>query len=191
MEELKRRILNDSVVLNDTVLKVDSFINHQVDCKLMQHIGNLFFEKFKNKDITKVVTVESSGIAPALMVACKLNVPLIILKKQPSQILTGEVFQIPVKSFTKKVTYTLTLCKKYINSEDNVLIIDDFLANGEASKGAIKILELTGAKIAGIGIIIEKSFQGGRSKLEKLGYNNVFSLVRIKSLKNGQIKFLD
>lgn len=168
INELKNKILNNSIILNDTVLKVDSFINHQVDCNLMKKIGKIFAEHFKKNNITKVVTVESSGIAPALMTALELNVPLIILKKQPSQILTGDVFQIPVKSFTKRVTYTLTLSKKYIRSTDNVLIIDDFLANGEASKGAIKILELTGAKISGIGIIIEKTFQKRKRKTRKI-----------------------
>lgn len=160
MEELKNKILNQAVILNDNILKVDSFINHQVDCSLMEKIGQDFANYFKSYKITKVVTIESSGIAPAIFTALKLNVPMIVLKKQPSQILNGDVYQVPVKSFTKNLIYTLTISKKYISSNDNVLIIDDFLANGEASSGAINLLQFTGASIAGIGIVIEKSFQG-------------------------------
>lgn len=160
IKELKDKILKCAVVLNDDILKVDSFLNHQVDCKLMEKIGGNFANHFKDKKITKVITIESSGIAPALITALKLDVPMVILKKQPSQILNGDVYQIPVKSFTKKLTYTLTLSKKYVSKNDNILIIDDFLANGEASTGAINLLKSSEANIVGIGIVIEKSFQG-------------------------------
>lgn len=174
MKELKDKILKNAVILNENVLKVDSFINHQVDCILMKKIGKVFANYFKNKKITKVVTIESSGIAPAMMTALALNVPLVVLKKQPSQILSGDIYQIPVKSYTKRITYTLTLSKKYIDETDNVLIIDDFLANGEASKGAIKLIELAGAKISGIGIVIEKSFQSRKKKIRKIRIRNLF-----------------
>lgn len=186
MELLKKMILENGHVINDSVLKVDSFINHQVDPNLMKEIGIEFFNIFKDNNITKIVTIESSGIAPAVMTAIAFNVPMIILKKQASTILNGNVYQTDVKSFTKNTTYKLTLAKDYISEEDKILIIDDFLANGEAAKGAINLIESAGAKVSGIGILIEKSFQPGRKILENLGYN-IYSLVRIKSLTNNKI----
>ena len=142
------------------------------------------------KNITKVFTIESSGIAPALMTAIELNVPMVILKKQTSKILDDNFYQTEVKSFTKNNIYNLTVSKKYINENDNILVIDDFLANGEAGKGAIRLIESANANVSGIGIVIEKSFQPGREILDKMGYD-VYSLARIKSLDNNKIEFLD
>ena len=190
MNLLKDRILKDGKALSNEILKVDSFINHQVDPHLMNEIGTEFAIYFKNKNITKVFTIESSGIAPAIMTASKLNVPMVILKKQTSKILDDNFYQTEVKSFTKNNIYNLTVSKKYISENDNILIIDDFLANGEAAKGAIRLIESAGAKVAGIGIVIEKSFQPGRKILEDLGYN-VYSLARINSLKENNIEFVD
>ena len=190
MELLKKMILEKGRVINENILKVDSFINHQVNSKLMKEIGLEFYKHFKCSGITRVFTIESSGIAPAVMVSYELNVPMVILKKQTSSILNDNIYQAEVKSFTKNSTYNLTLSKDYISPDDYVLIIDDFLANGEAAKGAIKIIEDAGAKVAGIGIVIEKSFQPGRKNLEDLGYN-VYSLARIKSLKENNIEFAD
>ena len=190
MNLLKQMILEKGYVINENVLKVDSFLNHQVDFKLMNEIGLEFYHYFKNNDITRIFTIESSGIAPAIMTAYKFEVPMVILKKQTSSILKEDFYQTEVKSFTKNTTYNLTLSKKYISPNDNILIIDDFLANGEAAKGAIKLIENAGAKVAGIGIVIEKSFQPGRNFLENLGYD-VYSLARIKSLKNNNIEFVD
>lgn len=190
MKILEDLIIQKGRVVNENVLKVDSFINHQVNSKLMNEIGLDFANHFKYDKITKVFTIESSGIAPAVMTSYELNVPMVILKKQTSSILDDDIYQTPITSFTKNITYNLTLSKNYISENDNILIIDDFLANGEAAKGAIRLIEGAGAKVCGIGIVIEKSFQPGRKILEDLGYN-VYSLARIKSLKNNNIEFVN
>lgn len=190
MDLLKNRILADGQALNENVLKVDSFINHQVDPKLMDVIGKEFAEHYRNKNVTKVVTIESSGIAPATFTALYLDVPLIILKKCSSKTLADDVFQTKVTSFTKNIEYDLTLSKNYVNDNDNVLVIDDFLANGEASFGAINLIKMANANIAGIGILIEKSFQKGYERLVDAGYD-VYSLARISKLSDGKIEFLN
>lgn len=189
MRELKERILAEGVAINDNILKVDSFINHQVDPELMYKIGEAFAMRFANKGITKVATIESAGIAPALMTAAALHVPLVVLKKQPSKVLNDNLLQTEVTSFTKEISYELTLSKKYISENDHVLIIDDFLANGEAATGAIRLIRHTHATVAGIGILIEKSFQPGRAKLNEQGMD-VYSLARIAKLENGVIEFI-
>ena len=189
MEKLHNKILSEGRALNENVLKVDSFLNHGVDAKLMYEIGTYFREYFNSKGITKIFTIESSGIAPAVMTALQMNLPMVTLKKQTSKILNGEVYQTTVHSFTKGSDYELTLSKKYISEDDNVLIIDDFLANGEAALGAIRLVEEAGAKIGGIGIVIEKSFQPGRKMLDDKGYD-VYSLARIKKLGKDLIEFL-
>ncbi len=190
MDILKQMILNKGRVVNEDILKVDSFLNHQVDYHLMKEIGSEFFNYFKKYNITKVFTIESSGIAPAIMTASEFKVPMVILKKQKPNTLDTNFYQTPVKSFTKQSIYNLTLSKDYISENDRILIIDDFLANGEAAKGAIKLIENAGACVAGIGIVIEKSFQPGREILDKAGYV-VYSLARINSLKNNKIEFID
>ena len=154
MKELQEKILNEGTAVNETVLKVDGFLNHQVDPVLMHKIGEDFANYFKDRGITKVFTIESSGIAPAVMAAIKLGVPMVILKKQQSKILNGEVYQTKVTSFTKGTSYELTLSKKYIDKDDKILLIDDFLANGEAAQGGVRLIEEAGATIEGIGIVI-------------------------------------
>ena len=146
MEVLKQRILKDGNVLDETILKVDSFLNHGVDPHLMYEIGTEFKNYFKNHGITKIFTIESSGIAPTVMTAMQMNVPMVTLKKQASKILNGDVYQTTVHSFTKAMNYELTLSKKYISENDNILIIDDFLANGEAALGVIRLIEEAGQK---------------------------------------------
>ena len=191
MDLLKEKIKNDGIVINENVLKVDNFLNHQVDTKLMDLIGKEFADYFKSKNITKVVTIESSGIAPAYAAALKLDVPLVIFKKQSSAILDTETtIQTPVHSFTKNTDYTLMASKKYLSENDNILIIDDFLANGQAGLGAYRILKEAGCSVAGVGIVIEKSFQDGRKKLEDLGLD-VYSLARISKISSEGIEFLD
>ena len=190
MEILKERILQDGRALSETVLKVDSFLNHQVDAQLMYEMGTYFKEYFKNHNITKIFTIESSGIAPTAMTALQMNLPMVTLKKQGSKILNGDVYQTTVHSFTKGTDYELTLSKKYINEDDNILIIDDFLANGEAALGAARLVENAGAKVAGIGIVIEKSFQPGPKLLEEKGYD-VYSLARIARLDKDVIEFVE
>ena len=189
MKILEDRILKEGKALGESVLKVDSFINHQVDPVLMDQIGKDFAEHFKDKNITKVLTIESSGIAPALTTAAHLNVPMIILKKQTSKILNGDVYQTRITSFTKGTSYELTLYRSYINEKDNVLLIDDFLANGEAAMGGSRLIAQAGANLAGIGILIEKSFQKGRKRLIDAGYE-VYSLARVAKLAEGVVEFV-
>ena len=189
MKALQERILKDGVALNETVLKVDSFLNHGVDAHLMYEIGTEFKKYFEHHGVTKIFTLESSGIAPTVMTAMQMNLPMVTLKKQSSKILNGDVYQTTVHSFTKATDYELTLSKKYISQDDRILIIDDFLANGEAALGAIRLVEEAGAKVAGIGIVIEKSFQPGRKMLIEKGYE-VYSLARVSKLDAGVIEFV-
>ncbi len=191
MDLLKEKIKKDGIVINENILKVDNFLNHQVDTKLMDLIGEEFANHFKDKKITKVVTIESSGIAPAYATALKLNVPLIIFKKQSSAILDTETtIQTPVHSFTKNTDYILMASKKYLSENDTILIIDDFLANGQAGLGAYRILKEAGSSVAGVGIVIEKSFQDGRKKLEDLGLD-IYSLARVSKISSDGIEFLN
>ena len=190
MQTLKDIVLSSGKAVNSDVMKVDSFITHQVDPSLMEQIGKDFAEHFKTSNITKIATIESSGIAPALMTAKAMNVPLIIFKKEPSRITNGSLLQTEVTSFTTAKTYELTASPKFIKSDDNVLIIDDFLANGEAITGAVRILRMAHATVGGVGILIEKTFQPGRRKLENAGFE-VYSLVKVKSLKPGKIELED
>ena len=189
MKILEDMILERGIAVNEDILKVDSFINHQVDPVLMQHIGEAFAEHFKDQGITKVATIESSGIAPALMTAMCMGLPMIILKKQPSKILNQDLYQTVVTSYTKGTSYELTLSKNFISENDHVLIIDDFLANGEAATGAIRLIRKAHATIAGVGILIEKSFQPGYEKLTEQGID-VYSLARIAKLGEGVIEFV-
>lgn len=189
MKLLEDIIRSDGIAVNENILKVDGFINHQVDPALMQKIGEEFAAHFSNRGITKVVTIESSGIAPALMTANALGVPMIILKKEPSKVLNDNLYQTVVTSFTKGTNYELTLSPKYISEDDHVLIIDDFLANGEAATGAIRLIRKAHATIAGVGILVEKSFQPGHDKLTEQGIE-VFALTRIAKLAKDHIEFV-
>ena len=190
MKELEEKILKEGHALSENILKVDSFINHQVDPVLMQQIGDAFAGHFGNKGITKVVTIESSGIAPALMTALSLNVPMIILKKQPSKVLNDNLLQTVVTSFTKGTSYELTLSHQFIEENDNVLIIDDFLANGCALQGLISIVLEAGASVEGIGIAIEKGFQSGGRIIRNLGYHlESLAIVDSMDASSGTVVF--
>ena len=189
MKLLEDRILADGNVLSPAILKVDSFINHQVDPVFMHELGAEIARHFRGQGINKVMTIESSGIAPAVFVAMELQVPLVILKKQSSAILTTDVIQTEVVPFTKEISYQLTLARKYLSENDHVLLVDDFLANGEAATGAIRLIRKAHATIAGIGILIEKSFQPGRTKLNEQGIH-VYSLARIAEMDTDHITFL-
>ena len=188
MKLLEDKIKTDGIAVNEHILKVDSFINHQVDPVLMQEMGKDIADHFKDRGITKVATIESSGIAPALMTAIALGVPLIILKKQPSKILNQDLYQTVVTSFTKETNYELTLSKKHISAEDHVLIVDDFLANGESATAAIRLIRMSHATIAGLGVLIEKSFQPGREKLNSQGIE-VYALARIAKMAENYVEF--
>lgn len=191
MSYLKERILEDGVIYPGNVLKIDSFLNHQIDPAVMKEIEREIYDYFKDRKITKVLTVEASGIAPAIMVAAHFDVPMLFAKKKkPSTLKDEDVYSADVYSYTKGTTSTVMVSGAYLNEEDSVLIIDDFLANGEASMGLVKIVHDAGAEVAGIGICVEKSFQPGRERLEKEGLD-VYSIVRIESIdsKNQEIKF--
>lgn len=190
MKLLEDMIKERGKAINEDILKVDSFINHQVDAELMQQIGAEFASHFANQGITKVATIESSGIAPALMTSLALNVPMLILKKQPSKVLNQNLYQTVVTSYTKGTSYELTLSKDFIDENDHVLIIDDFLANGEAATGAIRLIRKAHATIAGVGILIEKSFQPGHKKLKEQGID-VYSLARIAKMGENHIEFVE
>ena len=189
MKLLEEKVLKEGIAVNENILKVDGFINHQIDPELMKAIGEDFAEHFKNQGITKIITIESSGIAPALMTAHTMNIPLLILKKSPSKVLNENMYQTIVTSYTKGSSYELTLASHLISAQDHVLIIDDFLANGEAATGAIRLIRKAHATVAGIGILIEKSFQPGRAKLEEQGFS-IYSQVRIAKLDKDVIELM-
>ncbi|WP_297076019.1 xanthine phosphoribosyltransferase [uncultured Enterococcus sp.] len=190
MKELQDRILQDGNVLTQGVLKVDSFITHQVDPELMAKIGQEFARKFQAQHITKVVTLESSGIAPAVYTAQALGVPMIFARKTKSLTMDEELVTSEVYSFTKQVTSQISISKKFLQQSDRILIVDDFLANGQAAKGLAELCQQAGASVCGIGILIEKSFQPGRHVLESLGLS-VYSLARIASLEQEKIEFVE
>ncbi len=189
MNVLEERILQDGVVLNGDVLKVDAFLNHQIDPVLMQKIGEEFAARFKDKKITKIITIESSGIAPAVFTGLVLGVPVIVAKKNTSITMTDSLVSANVYSFTKQQHYTITISKKFLSSDDRVLIIDDFLANGQAALGLLDICEEMDCSVSGVGIVIEKSFQDGREKLTDKGID-IYSMARIKSLENNTVTFM-
>lgn len=190
MKLLEEKIKKDGMVLNEHVLKVDSFLNHQLDPSLMNEIGKEFADRFNGNGITKIVTIESSGIAPAVMAGLHMKIPVVFARKQKSLTLTDNLLTASVHSFTKNETNEISISKKYLNANDKVLIIDDFLANGQAALGLVNIVQQTGAEVSGIGIVIEKSFQNGSQKLQALGLR-VESLAKISSLTNGEVIFLN
>ena len=190
MKELKEKILEEGIVIGPEILKVDSFLNQQIDCELIQKIGDEFAEHFKDKNIDKVLTVESSGIAPALATALRLGVKCVFARKKQSLTTGDEVYHSSVYSFTKQVTNELIVSKNFLHEGENVLMIDDFLANGQAAKGMVAIIRQAGANPVGVGIVIEKSFSDGRKVIEDMGLD-VKSLARIKSLSNEKIEFVD
>ena len=180
MKLLTDKIEREGIVLDSNVLKVDSFINHQMDPQLMNEIGLEFARRFKDAGVTRILTIESSGIAPAIMAG--------LARKRKSLTLTSDLYTSTVYSFTKQESNEITVSKKYLLKEDRVLIIDDFLANGQAAIGLADLVEQAGAEVSGIGILIEKSFQPGADEILKKGYR-LESLARIASLQEGKVKF--
>ncbi|HEF1902132.1 MULTISPECIES: xanthine phosphoribosyltransferase [Bacillus] len=189
MKVLQEKILNEGKVLSGDVLKVDAFLNHQIDPVLMQEIGKEFAKRFKEENITKIVTIESSGIAPSVMAALELGVKVIFARKRKSLTLQDNMYVANVYSFTKQETNEISLSRNHIDENDRVLIIDDFLANGQAALGLMSLVEQAGASIAGIGIVIEKAFQDGGKKLREQGVR-VESLAEIASLDNSTVTFV-
>ena len=190
MQMLKDAILERGKALNQDVLLVDSFLNHQVDVALMEEIGEEFAKYFADRGITRVVTIESSGIAPASFTALALGLPLVIMKKQTSRILKGDLLQTTVRSFTKGTQYELTVKREFLPAGEKILLIDDFLASGEAAFGVIHLAQQAGAEVAGIGIVIEKAFQSGHQRLADEGMD-VYSLARIASMSADAITFAE
>ncbi|MBM6832851.1 xanthine phosphoribosyltransferase [Megamonas hypermegale] len=169
MQLLEERIQKDGIVKEGNVLKVDSFLNHQMDVKLFKEIGKEFKRLFGNEEITKILTIEASGIGIACIVAEFFDVPVVFAKKSKSKNIDGAVYTSKVVSFTHNKTYDVIVSKKFLNENDRVLLIDDFLANGNAMKGLIEIVKLANAKLIGAGIVIEKGFQKGGAELREAG----------------------
>ena len=191
MNFLEERILKDGIVKEGNVLKVDSFLNHQMDITLFEQMGAEFAKRFEGKNINKILTIEASGIGIAAVVARHFNnCPVVFAKKSKSINLEGDMYTAEVESFTHKNKNNVIVSKKYLSDEDHVLIIDDFLANGCALQGLIQIVQSAGATVEGIGIAVEKGFQPGGKMIRNMGYQ-LESLAIVESLdaSTGQVNF--
>lgn len=190
MNSLQKKILSDGKVLPGNILKVDSFLNHQIDISLLKDMGKDFYELFKDKNINKILTIEASGIAIACYVAEHFGVPVVFAKKGTHKNVGNNVYTAEVFSYTKGTSYEVAVSKLYLHPEDRVLIIDDFLANGQAVLGLQKIVEDAGATLCGAGIAVTKAFQQGEKLLLDAGID-VKSLAAIESMENGTVIFRD
>jgi xanthine phosphoribosyltransferase len=188
MEELKQKIINEGQVIGTEILKVDCFLNHQLDVAFLDRVAKEFYERYKSQKIDKILTVEVSGIAIAVLTARYFDVPVLFAKKLQSKTLNEEMYEAQVHSFTKQINYNIRVAKKFLNEEDHVLIIDDFLAKGQAALGLAEICNQAGATVEGIGIVIEKDFQEGGAILRDSGYR-VDSLARIIEMNEEEILF--
>ena len=190
MKILKERIQQDGIVKNGNVLKVDSFLNHQLDVTLLNEMAKEWVKRFEGKNINKILTIEASGIGIACIVAQHFNVPVVFAKKAKSINLDGDMYVAEVESFTHQVTNKVIVSKKYLNEDDHVLIIDDFLANGCALQGLIEIAKYAGATVEGIGIAIEKGFQDGGALIRDMGYQlESLAIVESMNSETGEIAF--
>lgn len=190
MKLLEERILKDGKIFEGNVLKVDSFLNHQLDIKLLSAIGEELNNKYSDCDITKVLTIEASGIGVGCMVAQFFNCPLLFAKKTKTINIKGDVYSSKVESFTHRCTYDIIVSKDFLSPQDNVLIVDDFLAKGNALNGLIDIVNQSGAHLAGCGIAIEKAFQGGGDKLRAQGIRvESMALIEEMDCENGTLTF--
>ena len=190
MQELKERILREGRVLPGGIIKVDGFLNHRVDTALMGRIADEFARLFDVDGITMVLTAEASGIALATVCAERYGVPVVFAKKAKSDNIEGGLYQSDIYSYTYKKKVTLLVAQDWINASDKVLIVDDFMANGEAMRGLLDIVAKSGAQLAGIGVAVEKGFQHGGDRLREAGYN-LHSLAIIDSAEDGIITFRD
>ena len=188
MDKLEKMIIENGEVREGNILKVDSFLNHQLNPEFLYQMGEEFYRLFKDKEITRILTIEASGIAIAVMAALVFKVPLVFAKKTESLNLDKDIYTSKVFSYTKNKEYNIMISKKYLHKNDKILIIDDFLAEGNAMKGLIDVAEQSGAQISGIGIAIEKGFQQGGKNLRAEGYN-LESLAIVDELKPNNIKF--
>jgi len=190
MNFLEERIVKDGVVKEGNVLKVDSFLNHQMDVALLDEIGAEFHRRFSDKNITKVLTIEASGIAIAYAAARCFGVPMVFAKKAKSINIDGDMYTAEVESFTHKNKNQVIVSKRFLSAEDHVLIVDDFLANGCALQGLISITESAGATVEGIGIVIEKGFQFGGRSIRNLGYHlESLAIVESMDAETGTVQF--
>ena len=189
MESLGRKVKEDGVVIDEKILKVDGFLNHQIDAKLMNDVGKTFYESFKDAGITKILTIEASGIAPAIMASFHFDVPCLFAKKAKPSTLKDGFYSTDIHSFTKNKTSTVIVSEEFLGADDKVLIIDDFLANGDASLGLNDIVKQANATTVGVGIVVEKSFHNGRQRLEDAGLY-VSSLCKVASLKGNKVTLL-
>ncbi|MEK4246883.1 xanthine phosphoribosyltransferase [Psychrobacillus sp. FSL K6-2684] len=190
MKLLKDKIGEEGKVLSKDVLKVDAFLNHQIDPVIIKAIGEEIADRFAEAGITKILTIESSGIAPSMFAGLELGVSVVFARKSKSVTLSGNLLTSKVHSFTKNVTSDISVSKDFLQEGDVVLIIDDFLANGQAVLGLLEIIDQAGATTAGVGIVIEKGFQPGGKLIREKGIR-VESLAIIKSLENGTVEFLE
>ncbi|MGM9948381.1 xanthine phosphoribosyltransferase [Floccifex sp.] len=188
MKLLEQRILREGILLEGDVLKVDSFLNHQMDVELLHEMGKEFYTYFKNQNINKILTIESSGIGIAVMAAQFFGCKVVFAKKGNSSNVGNEIYSCKEKSYTRNVEYTVQVSKKYVNENDRVLILDDFLANGEALNALIDICRQANAQVIGCGIAITKTYQPGEKRIQDMGIP-VYSLARIREMKNGSIEF--
>ena len=190
MNFFEERILRDGIVKEGNVLKVDSFLNHQIDVELLDRAGKEFYERFKDKKVTKILTIEASGIAIACFVAKYFGVPVVFAKKSKSVNIDGDMYTAEVESFTHKNVNHVIVSKKYLTPDDSVIIVDDFLANGCALQGLISITENAGATVAGIGIAVEKGFQIGGRVIRNLGYHlESLAIVESMNAETGEVFF--
>ena len=190
MNFLEERILKDGIVRPGNVLKVDSFLNHRMDIGLLEEIGREFHRRFAQKHITKVLTIEASGIGIAVFVAKEFGVPMVFAKKSKSVNIDSDTYSAQVESFTHKNTNQVIVSKKFLDDRDHVLIIDDFLANGCALKGLISITEAAGATVEGLGIVIEKGFQDGGKTIRDMGYHlESLAIVESMDAETGNVHF--
>jgi len=189
VESLGRKVKEDGVVIDEKILKVDGFLNHQIDATLMNEVGQTFYDAYKDAGITKILTIEASGIAPAIMAAFHFDVLVYSQKKAKPSTLKDGFYSTEIHSFTKNKTSTVIVSEEFLGEGDKVLIIDDFLANGDASLGLNDIVQQAKATTVGIGIVVEKSFQDGRQRLENEGLN-VTSLCKVASLKGNKVTLL-
>lgn len=190
MNALEERILKDGIVKEGNVLKVDSFLNHQMDIELFNEMGKEWKKRFEGKNINKILTIEASGIGIACIVAQHFGVPVVFAKKSKSINIEGEMYTAEVESFTHKNKNQVIVSKKFLNEDDHVLIIDDFLANGCALQGLIQITQAAGATVEGIGIAVEKGFQTGGRIIRNLGFQlESLAIVEEMNWETGEIKF--
>lgn len=188
MELLKEKMINEKSVKEGNIIKVDNFLNHQIDVEILNEVAKEFKRRFENVKVDKILTIEASGIAIAAIAAQYFNVPVVFAKKTLSRNLDKETYETMVYSFTKQKEYAIRVSKRYLNEDENILIVDDFMAEGRASEGLIDLVDQAGGHVSGVGIVIEKGFQDGGKRTREKGIN-LQSLVIVDSIVDGKIIF--